>query len=69
MGISDHSLIYLQRKISIPRTEPKMIKTIQFKHYNVNNFKSDIFAQLNDETFWNNTLDPNVSWENGKHDF
>jgi hypothetical protein len=46
-----------------------MIKTIQFKHYNVNNFKSDIFAQLNDETFWNNTLDPNVSWENGKHDF
>ncbi len=63
LGISDHSLIYLQRKISIPRTEPKMIKTRQSKHYNVNNFKSDIFAQLNDETFWNNTLDPNVSWE------
>ncbi len=57
LGISDHSLIYFQRKISIPRTKPKIIKTRQFKHYNVNNFKSDIFAQLNDETFWNN---PNV---------
>ncbi len=64
LGISDHSLIYLQRKICIPRTEPKIIKTRQFKHYNAYNFKSDIFAQLNvEETFWHNTHDPNFSWK------
>jgi exonuclease III len=39
LGISDHSLIYIQRKISIPRNDPKVIKTIQFKNYSVNNFK------------------------------
>ena len=63
LGISDHSLIYIQRKISVPRAEPKIVKTRQFKYYNVDNLKSDIAAHLNNETIWSNTSDPNVSWE------
>ena len=31
MGISDHSLIYVCRKVSIPRKEAKIINT---RHYN-----------------------------------
>ena len=40
--ISDHSLIYVTRKISIPRWEPKLVNTRQCKHYNVNKFKLDL---------------------------
>ena len=34
LGISDNSLVYVCRKISIPRNEPKVIRSRQFKHYN-----------------------------------
>jgi hypothetical protein len=30
----------------------KIVKTRQFKQYNANNFKADIFTYLNDEIFW-----------------
>ena len=69
LGISDHSMIYIQRNISIPRGEPKIVKTRQFKQYNANNFKTDIFTYLNDEIFLNSTLDPNVMWEKWKTRF
>ena len=65
-GISDHSLIYIQRKISIPRNDPKVIKTRQFKHYIVNNFKSDIFIYLHNGIFWDTMLDPNIMWKKWK---
>ena len=35
VGMSDHSLIYIHRKIAIPRKQPKIINTRQFKHFNV----------------------------------
>ena len=35
VGMSDHSLVYVHRKISIPRKQPKIIDTRQFKHHNV----------------------------------
>ena len=35
VGISDHSLIYIQRKISIPRKQPKITATRQYKNYQV----------------------------------
>ena len=63
LGISDHSLIYIQRKISVPRKEPKVIKTRQFKHYN---FKSNILTYLHDQIFWDTMLDPNIMWEKWK---
>ena len=66
LGISDHSLIYIQRKISIPRNDPKVIKTRQFKHYSVNNFKSDIFIYLHNGIFWDTMLDPNIMWKKWK---
>ena len=69
LGISDHSLIYIQRKISIPRNNPKVIKTRQLKHYSVNNFKSDIFIHLHNGIFWDTMLDPNIMWKKWKTTF
>jgi hypothetical protein len=48
---------------------PKIVKTRQFKQYNGNNFKADIFTYLNDEIFLNSALDPNVMWEKWKTRF
>jgi hypothetical protein len=61
LGISDHS--------SIPRNDPKVIKTRQFKHYSVNNFKSDISIYLRNGIFWDTMLDPNIMWKKGKTTF
>ena len=64
LGISDHSLIYIQKTISVPRKEPKVIKSRNFKHYNSNNFKSDFSTYLYDQIFCDTILDPNIMWEN-----
>ena len=45
IGISDRSLIFLQRKISVPRSEPKLINKWNFKH-SVDAFRSDLAACL-----------------------
>ena len=42
IGISDHSFIDVNREISIPRKPPKIIKTRQYKDYNIPLFKSDL---------------------------
>ena len=47
LGISDHSLVYLCRKLSIPKESPKVILTRQYKNYNVNAFNYDLNAILN----------------------
>ena len=60
--ISDHSLIFLQRKISVPRSEPKLINKRNFKHYNVDAFRSDLAACLAN-------LDPNDMWSEWKNRF
>ena len=66
IAISDHSLIYAQRKISIP-TASKGINLVsyrQFKHFNSANFRADIFAQPRDDLkiFY----DPNDMWKKWK---
>ena len=66
LGISDHNLIYVQRKISITREKPKTIRTRQYKHYNVHNFKTDLFTYLQDPTFSNSSLNPNYIWDKWK---
>ena len=58
------------------RTTPKFIKWYKrstyprangnFKHYNSNNFKSDLSTYLYDQIFCDTTLDPNIMWENWK---
>ena len=66
VAISDHSLIYAYRKISIP-TASKGINLVsyrQFKHFNSANFRAEIFAQPWDDLkiFY----DPNDMWKKWK---
>ncbi len=66
VGISDHSLIYIQRKISISRKQPKIINTRKYKNYKVDAFKYDLSRVL--ETL-SNSEDPNVVWNDWKERF
>jgi hypothetical protein len=63
MRISDHSLIYIQRKISISRKQPKIITIRKYKNYKVDAFKYDLSRVL--ETL-SNSEDPNVVWNDWK---
>ena len=67
IGISDHSLILIQRKISIPRPEPKLNRNRQLKHYNVNDFRSDLAACLVNLT--STIPNPNDLWSEWKDRF
>ena len=67
IGISDHSLIFLQRKISVPRFEPKLINKRNFKHYNVDAFRSDLAVCLVNLT--STIQDPNDMWSEWKDRF
>jgi hypothetical protein len=66
IGISDHSLIFIQRKISIHRKAPKIIKTRQFKNYNVGDFKHDLAINLQTISLTN---DPDEMWDEWRHIF
>jgi hypothetical protein len=39
LGISDHNLVYICRKVSVPKEPPKIIFSRQFKNFRVNEFK------------------------------
>ena len=67
IGISGHSLIFLQRKISMPRSEPKLINKRNFKHYNVDALRSDLAACLANLT--STIQDPNDMWSEWKDRF
>ena len=41
-GISDHNLVYICRKISLPKELPKIVLSRQYKRYNVNAFNHDL---------------------------
>ena len=42
LSISDHYLIYAVRKIGLPRGQPKFIQSRNFKHFNEENFLTDL---------------------------
>ena len=42
LSISDHNLIYAVRKIGLPRGQPKFIQSRNFKHFNEENFLTDL---------------------------
>ena len=66
LGISDHSLVYICRKISIPKGNPKLIETRQFRHFNSTEFQSNLreaFCNFNHYT------DPNSAWLRWKEIF
>ena len=66
VGMSDHSLIYIHRKISIPRKQPKIINTRQFKHHNLEIYKHDLAKILENQP---QDDDPNMLWEDWKSKF
>ena len=66
LGISDHNLVYICRKVSVPKEPPKIIFSRQFKNFRVNEFRTDlrnIFATniITDE--------PNNMWHDWKNRF
>ena len=66
VGISDHSLIYVFRKISLPSAVRgnNTVSYRQFKNFNRNRFRSDILAQP-----WADLMgmdNPNEMWSKWK---
>ena len=69
LGISDHSLVYLCRKLSIPKAPPKTVLIRHYKNYDVNKFNNDlreIFSLPLDPAILN---DPNALWNDFKTKF
>ena len=62
------NLVYLCRRVSIPKQTPKIVFTRQFKNYNADHFRHDISETLNFNT---NTVsnDPNLLWQEWKTKF
>lgn len=67
LGISDHSLVYLCRKLSLPRETPKVVLTRQYKKYNVNAFNYDLNEIFNSYPITSNN--PNELWTDFKTKF
>ena len=60
VGISDHSLIYICRRISFVKTQPKLIESRNYKNYNPGHFNRDLDNLLNQYNWESN--DPDVLW-------
>lgn len=67
LGISDHSLIYACRKITVARSKPKIVETRNFKSYIPYNFNTELYSTL-EMCNWK-TNDPNVFWDQFKTTF
>ena len=66
LGISDHDLVYIYRKIGATREKLKIIETRQFKNYNENEFQHEIAQAFSYFTY---NSDPNLAWQEWKHIF
>ena len=66
LGISDHNLIYICRKIGIPRGNPKLIETRQFKHFNTIEFQNNLREAFSN---FDHHTDPNIAWHEWKEIF
>ena len=62
IGISDHSLVYAIRKLCVPRKDPRIIRSRQFRDFNANSFRHDLSLApwYIIEEYEN---DPNLAWE------
>ncbi len=60
LGISDHSLVYICRKIAYQKETPKLIETRQFKHFNALRFQSELSEAFSS---FSTSNDPNKAWE------
>jgi hypothetical protein len=67
VGISDHGMVFVHRKISVLRKSPKMVNTRQYKYYNIPLFKSDWKDIFSTSVF--NNENPNDVWYDWKTKF
>ena len=67
LGISDHSLVYVSLKVSVPRDKPKIVESRNLKNYNINHFNSHISHLLRNSS-WNHK-DPTHLWIQFKNIF
>ena len=47
LGISDRHVVYICRKVGLPKESPKIIFSRQFKNFNINQFKEDLRNNIN----------------------
>ena len=66
MGISDHNLAYICRKIGIPKQGPKVVEIRQFKNFNICEFQHDLTEAFRHFTFYS---DPNTALHEWKEIF
>jgi integrase len=66
LGISDHSMVYICRKVSVPRQKPKIVETRQFKNFNTVQFQNDLEQVLRGFTY---NYDPSIAWNKWKSIF
>ena len=66
LGISDHSLVYICRKISIFKESPKIVLSQQFKNYSSYQFKEELGFYTSPYSTSNY---PNVLWNEFKSNF
>ena len=68
LSISDHSLIYVIRKIAIPsKTKPTTTTVRQMKHFNAEKFRKDLEMLLSEDTM--DFDDPDDMWSRWKNIF
>ena len=67
IGISDNSLVYTCRKLSVPKSKHKVVVTRCLKKYNSHEFNEDL--KCNFENFHFDTSNPNEMWESWKNIF
>ena len=67
LGISDHSLVYVCLKVSVPRDKPKIFESRNLKNYNINHFNSHISHLLRNSS-WDHK-DPTHLWVQFKNIF
>ena len=67
LGISDHSLVYLCLKVSVPRDKPKIVDSRNLKYYSKDAMNDHLYHELNSFS-WEQT-DPNILWEQFKNIF
>ena len=67
LGTSNHSLVYVCLKISLPRNKPKMVKSRNLKNYNVNCLNDHLSHLLNNSP-WNQN-DPDQLWDQFRNIF
>ena len=67
LGISDHSLVYLCLKVTVPRDKPKILDSRNLKYYSKESINDHLYHELNNFS-WEQT-DPNILWEQFKNIF